>query len=62
MISKQQQCLIPLKNLVNSCKTFFDISVNTVQIGMGFEANTLKKCQQHAQHVPLSDKDLVKGY
>ena len=27
----------------NSGKTFFDISVNTDQIGIGFEADTLEK-------------------
>ena len=40
--SKQQQWRIPLKNPVYSGKTFFDISVNTGQIGMGFEADTRK--------------------
>ena len=43
MTSKQQQQLIPLKNPVNSGKTFIDISVNTGLIGMGFEADTPKK-------------------
>ena len=41
-LQKQQQWRIPLKNPVNSDKTFFDISVNTGQIGMGFEADTQK--------------------
>ena len=29
-------------------KTFFDISVNTDQISMGFEADTREKLKQHA--------------
>ena len=33
MTSKQQQWRIPLKNPVDSGKTFFDISVNSVQNG-----------------------------
>ena len=41
--SKQQQRRISLKNPVDSGKTFFDISVNTGQIDMGFEAGTPKK-------------------
>ena len=40
---KQQQWRIPLKNPVDSCKTFFYISVNTGRIGMGFEAETPNK-------------------
>ena len=40
MTSKQQQWRIPLKNPVDSGKTFFDISLNTGQVGMGFEADT----------------------
>ena len=60
MTSKQQQWRIPLKNPVNSGKTFFDISVNTGQICMGFEADTPEKRQQHAHCMGLSVKDLVK--
>ena len=37
MTSKQQQWWIPLKK--HSGKTFFDISVNTGQVCMGFKAN-----------------------
>ena len=40
---KQQQWRIPLKNPIISGKTFFDISINTGQIGMGFKADTPKK-------------------
>ena len=43
MTSKQQQWRIPLKKNVNSCKTFFDISVITGQISMEFEADTQEK-------------------
>ena len=41
MTSKQQQwrILVPLKKPVDSGKTFFDISINTGQICMGFEAD-----------------------
>ena len=39
--SKQQQWWIPLKKSVESGKTFFDISVYTALICMGFEADTL---------------------
>ena len=60
MTSKQQQWRIPLKNLVESGKTFFDISVNTGQICKEFKADTLEKRQQHAHRMRLSDKDLVK--
>ena len=42
LTSKQQQWRIPLKNPVDSGTTFIDISVNTGQIGMWFEADTLK--------------------
>ena len=44
--SKQQQWRIPLKNPVDSDKTSFDISVNTGQICMGFEAETPEKRPQ----------------
>ena len=37
MTSNQQQWRIPLKNPVDSGKTFFDISIHSGQIGMGFE-------------------------
>ena len=37
--SKQQQWWISLKSPIDSGKTFFDISVNTCQIGMGFETH-----------------------
>ena len=57
---KQQQCRIPLKTPVVSGNTFFYISINTGQICMGFEADTLEKRQQHAHCMQLSDKDLVK--
>ena len=43
MTSKQQQWRIPLKKSVDLGKTFFDISVNTSQICMGFEADTPEK-------------------
>ena len=45
---------------LESGKTFFDISVNTDQIGMGFEADTPEKLQQHVDLLRLSDKDPVK--
>ena len=48
------------KNPANSGKTFFDISVNTGQICMGFKADTPEKWQQQANHKQLLDKDLVK--
>ena len=38
--SKQQQWRKPVKNTVDPGKTFFDISVNTGQIVMCFEADT----------------------
>ena len=38
--SKQQQWRIPLKNPVDSGKTFFDMSTNTGQICIGFETDT----------------------
>ena len=40
--SKQQQCWIPLKICINSGKTFYDISFNTGQICMRFEADIRK--------------------
>ena len=40
MTSKQQQWRIPSKSPINSGKTFLDISVNTGQICLGFEADT----------------------
>ena len=49
--SKQQQWRIQLKNPVDSGKTFFDISVNTGQIGMWFKADTPEKRHQHAHHM-----------
>ena len=45
MISKQQQWGIPLKNS-GQFKTFFNISFNTGQICMGFEADTPQKRPQ----------------
>ena len=36
------------ENPIDSGKTFFDISVNTDQIGMGYEADIPEKFQQHA--------------
>ena len=49
----------PLKQKL-SIQAFFDISVNTGQICMGFEADTPKKWQQQAHCMRLSDKNLVK--
>ena len=61
MTSKQQQWRIPSKSPINSGKTFLDISVNTGQICLCFEADIPpKKRQQHAHCMRLSDKDLVK--
>ena len=60
MTSNQQQWRIPSKSPINSGKTFLDISVNTGQICLGFEADTPQKRQQHAHCMRLSDKDLVK--
>ena len=60
MTSKQQQWWMPLKKNVDSGKTFFDISVNTGQICMGFEAEIPEKLKQQAHRMRLSDKDLVK--
>ena len=42
-MTSKQQWPIPLKNPVDSGKTFFNISVNTGQIDMGFEADTPEK-------------------
>ena len=42
LTSKQQQWRIPLKTNVDSCKTFFDISVNTDQIDKVFKAEIPK--------------------
>ena len=39
LTSKQQQWRIPLKEFVDSGKTFFDISVNNGQIDMGLKAD-----------------------
>ena len=39
---------------------FFYISVNTDQIGIGFEADTPEKWQKHAHCMRLSDKNLFK--
>ena len=58
-ITSKQQWWIQLKN-VDSGKTSFDISVNTGQILMGFEEDTPAKLHQHAHHMRLLDKDLVK--
>ena len=49
-----------LSQSLNSSETFFDISVNTDQIGMGFEADTREKLKQLVHLLHLSDKDLVK--
>ena len=57
--SKQQQWRKPLKNTVDSGRTFFDISVKISQICMCVEADTPEKVQQHAHCMRLSDKDLV---
>ena len=43
MTSKRQKWRIPLKTPVDSGKAFFDISVNTGQICIGFEADTPEK-------------------
>ena len=43
---------------LDSCKTFFDNSVNTRQICMGFEADTLEKLLKHVLLMRL-DQDLV---
>ena len=42
-----------------SKNTFFDISIITCQICMGFEADAPDKLQKHAHLIRLSDKDLV---
>ena len=61
-MTSKQQWWIPLKNLVYSGKTFFDISVNTGQICMGFEADTPENDSnmEHANCMGVSDKNLVK--
>ena len=38
------------------------IFVNTGQIFMGFEEDTLEKWQQHDHPMRLTDKDLIKSY
>ena len=57
MTSKQQQWWIQLKNPVYSGKTFFDYSVNTGQIDMGFGADTPEKRPQHAHCMRLTVKE-----
>ena len=52
---KTKQWRKPLKKNVDSGKTFFDISINTGQIHMGFEAETLENDSD--RHM---DEDLVK--
>ena len=47
---------------LDSGKTFFNISVNTGQICMGFEADTTEKRKQHVYLMGLSDNDLVKKF
>ena len=49
-----------LSKPLNSDKTFFDISVNTDQIGMGIQADIPEKWHQHVHLKRLSDKSLVK--
>ena len=49
-----------IEKTVDSGKTLFDISVDTGQICMGFEADTPEKGQLQAFCMRLSDKDLVK--
>ena len=49
-----------IENPFDSGKTYFDISVNTDQIGMGFEADTPEKMTATFRRMQLSDKDLVK--
>ena len=41
------------QNPVNSGKTFCDISVNTDQIGMGFEADTSKKKKKNESNMSI---------
>ena len=41
---------------------YFDISVNTGHIWMGFERDTPEKRPQHANHLRVSDKDLVRKF
>ena len=55
--------LTPPPPPVVSGKIALDISSNTGQICMGFEAGTMAKIQQHADRtcMRLSDKDLVKN-
>ena len=60
MTLKQQQWRIPLKNF-DSGKIFFNTSDNTGLICMEFKADTSEKSQQHAYHLRVSDKVLVKG-
>ena len=47
-------------NSVDSGKTFFDISVNTDQIGMGIEADTPEKMTATFHRMRLTDTDQVK--
>ena len=47
------------QNLFNSRKTFFDISINTCLICMGFEADTPEKVQKYAYFMRLWIKALV---
>ena len=41
--SKQQQWWVPLKKSIDSGKTFFDMSVNSCRVCIGFEAGTPEK-------------------
>ena len=49
-----------IENLADSGRTFFDISLNTDQIGIGFEADTHEKMTATCHRMRLSDKDLGK--
>ena len=43
----------------DSDNNFFDISVNTGQICIGFEVDKLKNYKKHVHLIRLLDKDLV---
>ena len=51
-----------LSNPLDSGKTLFDISVNTDQIGMGFEADTPGERKQHVHLSDFQTKIWLKSY
>ena len=60
--SKQQQWRVPLKNPIDSGKIFFDISVNTGQICMIFEADTTENISNMPMVCDFRTKIWLKSY